>query len=53
MATPTYKISAQWGTGKIIEVWTQDPDGLVASYREGGAFLSSDMPREDRPAATH
>jgi hypothetical protein len=46
---PTYRLTAQFRPGQTITTWTQDPDGLAAAYREAGAFVSGDTPREDPP----
>jgi hypothetical protein len=47
---PSYRLTVQLA-GVTITTWTQDPDGLGASYRDAGAFVSGDTPREDPPLA--
>lgn len=46
---PTYRLTVVLLTGQTVTTWTQDPEGLGASYRETGAFVSTDTPREDPP----
>ena len=47
--TPTYRVTAVYPGGQEVTTWTSDPDGLAASYREAGAFVSTNMPREEGP----
>jgi hypothetical protein len=46
---PTYRLTATYPSGQQVITWTQDPEGLAASYRDAGAFVSTDVPREDAP----
>jgi hypothetical protein len=46
---PTYRVTVLLLTGQVVTYWTQDPEGLAASCREHGAFVSTDTPREDPP----
>ncbi len=46
---PTYRLTVVTPASVTVITWTQDPEGLGARYRESGAFVSTDTPREDPP----
>jgi hypothetical protein len=48
---PAYRLTVAFPGGQQVITWTQDPAGLGAAYRDAGAFVSTDTPREDPPLA--
>jgi hypothetical protein len=46
---PTYRLTVAFPPNQVIVTWTQDPVGLGNSYREAGAFVSTNVPRENAP----